>query len=81
MAVIETAEVVHDNQGIASGWSVDRVVKHRKMSLLPVRILLLCRHLCELFLLIVASWCLDNPRQMLRKRWVLLKSALWSYER
>ena len=92
MAVIETSEVVHDNQGVASGWSADRVVnfhrarlrllsKHRKMSLLPVRILLLCRHLCELFLLIVASWCLNNPRQMLRKRWVLLKSALWSYER
>jgi len=92
MAVIETSRVVHDNRGVASEWSAGRVVnfhrarlhllsKHRKMPLLPVKILLLCRHLFELFLLIVASWCLNNPRQMLRKRLVLLKSVLWNYDR
>lgn len=92
MAVIETSEIVHDNQGVASEWSAGRVLnfhrarlrllgKHRKMSLLPVKILLLGRHLFELFLLIVSGWCLDHPMQKVQKRWVLLKSVLWSYER
>jgi GT2 family glycosyltransferase len=92
MAVVETSEIVHDNIGVASEWSAGRVVnfhrarlrllsKYRKMPLLLVKILLLCRHLFELFMLILASWCLDNPRRILRDRWVLLKSALWSYER
>jgi GT2 family glycosyltransferase len=91
MGVIETSLVIHDNQGAASEWSAARAVnfhrarlrllsKHRRFPLALVKILLLCRHLVELVLLVLASSFLHNPRPRLQKRWVLLKSVLWNYE-
>jgi len=91
MGVIETSMVVHDNQGVASEWSAARVVnfhrarlrllaKHTRVPLGPVKMLLLCRHILELILTVLASPFLHDPKSKLHKRRVLLKSVLRNYE-
>jgi GT2 family glycosyltransferase len=89
-AVIETPDVVHDNRGHLSVWSVQRTLRFHHARLLLLRRhrgwiasaaepLLFLRHLCETAVILALWWRLDDPRQALDKRQALLRGVFRDY--
>ena len=89
-AVMETPDVVHDNRGQLSTWSVRRVLhfhrarllllrRHRGWTATAVKPLLCLRHVGETAAILLLWWRLDDPRQALAKRQALLQGVFRDY--
>lgn len=89
LAVLETSDVIHDNQAQLSSWSNDRALKwhrarralllrHGLLPFFPLEPILMARHLAELIISSLIPSRKYLPR--LRAKWRLLTSAARGYD-
>jgi GT2 family glycosyltransferase len=89
-AVIQSHDVVHDNQGQPSAWSAQRALemhrarlallrRHRGSVVELAKPLLLLRHALEVTGILLLSLWLPRPRLMLQKRTTLLRKVFLDY--